>query len=249
MPTCIYCKRPTSETEDRAHVFPEALAQNDLLLPAGAACGGCNRYLGHELDAALLHHPVIAFCIQFLGVPGKRGKPRMRIGRVTRDHGGAVFIDIEKPTRVAGSVNVMIGPDRHFNILRFRRGLHHIAFNLLALERGAHHALQSYLDPARQYVRRPLAGQAWPFVQIVENIDSIRPVVQGRLVPEALGETVCLRIFNCDFYVDLSNSGDLEEWARGRFDDPSSFVPETWKPDRRDKLGGSHRYRIQIGPD
>src|SRR2546425_566393 len=122
MPTCIYCKLPTSDNEANAHVFPEALVQNDLLLPPGAVCTKCNQYLGHELDAALLHHTWIGFCVQFLALPGKKGRPRDRIGRVARQADGGVTIEVEEPLRTAGragtEMHVRIGPDKHFDVLQ-----------------------------------------------------------------------------------------------------------------------------------
>jgi len=80
LPTCIYCTRPTTAEEPAAHIFPESLVTNDVLLPAGAECAECNQYLGYEVDAALLHFPWIGFCIQFLALPGKRGKPARESG-------------------------------------------------------------------------------------------------------------------------------------------------------------------------
>ncbi len=162
-------------------------------------------------------------------------------------------IEVERPGETVGlqgtEKHVSIGPDKDFNILTFRRALHHIAFNIFAADKSVHHALKPHLNPVRKYVRHPDAGEAWPFVQIVEDLREIRPEVRGRIVPEGPGDTVLVRIFNCDFYVDLLNRGGLGTWAGKTFDDPSAYVGPDWKPERRDKIGGLRRHRITIGPE
>src|SRR2546428_3507713 len=82
---CIYCLNDTTGDRTRAHVFPEALGNRDVILPPGTECGPCNRYFGHELDSALVTNPNIAMAIQFWGIEGKRGKTRKALGTVTRN--------------------------------------------------------------------------------------------------------------------------------------------------------------------
>lgn len=250
MPTCIYCTQPTLAAEGDAHIFPEALAENDTVLPPGTVCTGCNQYLGHELDAALLDYPFIAFCVQYLGLRGKGGRQRERLGRVARLPDGTVSIEVERPRTIAGpagpQMDISIGPDRNFNLPSFRRALHHVAFNLMAGVRGPVHALKPHFDAVRKYVRAPRSGESWPLVQVVESIEPIRPVVRGRLVTDAPGDTVLLQIFNCAFYVDLLNRGGLPVWADAQFDDPEVYIDELWKPDKRDKLDGRHKFRIRF---
>ena len=80
---CIYCRTSTTENSGKAHVFPEALAQNRLTIPRGAVCNQCNNYIGIRLDQNLVRYPLIAFAIQFVGTSGKRGKTTSRIGTDT----------------------------------------------------------------------------------------------------------------------------------------------------------------------
>ena len=35
---CIYCREPSDDALGVAHVFPEAIAQNDITLPKGTVC-------------------------------------------------------------------------------------------------------------------------------------------------------------------------------------------------------------------
>ena len=39
---CIYCLETGRPSRGRPHVVPEAVANNDLVLPRGAECDGCN---------------------------------------------------------------------------------------------------------------------------------------------------------------------------------------------------------------
>lgn len=51
---CVYCLTDSAGTKSIAHVLPEAIARNDLVLPRGAVCDACNHYLGHELDSVMV---------------------------------------------------------------------------------------------------------------------------------------------------------------------------------------------------
>lgn len=95
---CIYCLQDSSSSRSIPHVAPEALGPHDLALPVGAICDDCNQYLGRELDSVLMTHPVIALFVQFLGIHGKRGRPRQQLGNVRRDvHPGAITIPTSAP--------------------------------------------------------------------------------------------------------------------------------------------------------
>jgi HNH endonuclease len=170
---CIYCLESSDDAKGLAHVIPEGIAANDLTLPRGAVCDSCNTYLGHELDAVMIAHPVLALIIQFLRLPGKDGSVRKRLGNVASDvHPNAITIPCEMPRRVQGSdgrwesvVEPLVDP--RFDFRRFRRALHHVAFNALTLRDGMERALENMYDPVRRYIRQPLQNESWAFVQYV----------------------------------------------------------------------------------
>jgi len=83
VPTCLYCRAPTTGGESAAHVLPEGVVANNVLMPAGSKCDRCNRYLG-KLDSALCNHPLVAFSVQAFSLPGKERKPRKRLGYFVR---------------------------------------------------------------------------------------------------------------------------------------------------------------------
>src|SRR5688572_5480082 len=83
---CIYCRCPTTELEAEAHVFPEGIVSNDVVLPRGTVCTSCNGYLGANLDAVVVQHPLVSFGIQWLGLRGgKDGRVRPELGGIRRE--------------------------------------------------------------------------------------------------------------------------------------------------------------------
>jgi hypothetical protein len=248
MPTCIYCQKEHVPTGELVHVFPEAIVANTLHLPHGTVCGKCNNYCGHELDSIVAEHPFISIIIQFLQLPGKRGL-RSTIGPVKRLDDGSIAIELSPAhvSKTADGGRVTVGPDHNFDFARFRRAIHHISFNLFACDAGADQARKQHFDPVRRYIRQPRPGEAWTIVQSALPLDHIRPVVTGRRVQEAPGETILLRIFNTDFYVDLLNRGGLPLWANKTLGEGATEIAPDWIPGRTPRLG-KHRFRLRIEP-
>lgn len=136
---CIYCLRDSTKSRSIPHCLPEALLRNGPALSIGAICDACNHYAGTNLEAILVEHPAIAFPLQLLGVPGKNGKPRAKLGVFERgiEEDAAVTFAIPTPEISLGPDGVTraefeIGLDPGFNMMQFRRALYHAAFNLAA---------------------------------------------------------------------------------------------------------------------
>lgn len=251
---CLYCGKTTGPFIGEAHVFPEALVANRVVLPPGVVCDPCNSYMGQHLDSALVRQPFISLAIQFLGTPGKRGRPRARIGNVERNPDTReLIIPTEAPEEVVGadgrrSYRARPLLDIGYRARSFSRALYHIGLNLLALELGPDFARRPQFDGARGYVREPRRHDWKPIVSTATPLGTIRPLVEGARVREAPGETVCLRIFNFDFYVDLLDRGGLLAWAFAHLPPPvhiidrSPFTHTASSPD----LGKRYRLRIQL---
>jgi hypothetical protein len=250
MPECLYCPADPSSSLGVAHVFPEALVESDLTLPLRVVCDSCNNYFGNTLDPVVVAWPTIALAIQFLELPGKTGKPRRRIAGFERPQPGILQVEVPTVTITenAGyrSAHVALPTPKELDIFKFRRALHHIALNLVAKDVSPTFARRAHFDPVRRYVRAPRKQEAWPFVAVTEPFDSFRNAVQGRRVAEGPGETVCLRIFNHDFYVDLLNRGRLLPWAELTFGDRLEIYMPHWKPPTAPKAGPvRHRIRLE----
>jgi hypothetical protein len=198
--------------------MPEALAQNKLTLPRGAECDACNAYAGNKLESNLIRYPDIALAIQLVGAPGKSGKSRADIGRVSRERIdpmqvklglkgiGRINVEEDGTVRMEGRMQV----DPSFDFLRFRRALHHIGLNTLAAERGANVALGSRYDRVRAYVKNPALNESWPYAQAPKPLER---VIAVGVIEHPETEFVQIHIFNRLFLVDLLNTGDLPELA------------------------------------
>jgi hypothetical protein len=220
---CIYCRKSTNENSGRAHVFPEALAQNPLTLPQGTVCDQCNNYIGIRLDQNLVRYPLVAFAIQFLGTSGKRGKPRCELGRILRAAGIGDFT----LTLSLGEPEPLVTPegkqrfrarvlgDSEFDFLRFRRALHSMALAVVAYTQGAERALEIRYDPVRTYIRQPRPRNlAWPYAQLEPRLQTIPRDLRAGRAGSSAGEIMVMQVFQTLYTVDLINSESLEYWAR-----------------------------------
>lgn len=253
---CIYCLKDSSDAKSLPHVVPEAISKNNVTLPRGAVCDDCNHTLGHELDSVLLNHPVIALLVQLLELPGKRGKPRVKAGNVTRDEiKRELVIPCAAPEAVTdahGTQSQKVKPlvDPSFNLLRFRRALHHVAFNALALRDGVERALDSSYDPVRRYIRRPHKGESWPYLQhfdfargVARDVTTIiMRAPETEYVAFVVGKTMA-------FGVDLRNTGTLDEIRRTEFPEGTELVGSRATVPRAGRKPGATRYRLVIPLD
>jgi hypothetical protein len=234
-------------------VLPEGFARNDLILPPGAVCDACNHYLGHELDAVLVSHPIISLIAQSLRLPGKDGTVRDSLGGVrTNVRPKSVTIPCAEPRVVKhpdGSTTATAEPliDRSFRFDRFRRALHHCALNAWALRRGVSAALDSRMDPVRRYVRNPKPSETWPFLQYADLergfardatifVDGFKG---GAYVALTFGKTIA-------FAVDLLGHGQMLDYAEHSFG-PGKYevVGPEYRPPRAAKQG-RRRFRLTI---
>ena len=248
---CIYCLEATTGREGEAHVFPEAIMQNDGVLPRGSVCDGCNNYLG-QLDTALVAHPLISLAIQFHGLPGKTGRARDKVANVDRTvHPYGITIPCAKPQPVLDKdgrkTGFTVSPllDRTFEPWKFRRALHHVAFNLTAAVKKVEAMFDSMYDKARKYDRFPNGREQWPYGQYVVSLEQIDRAMFGGLFDSETDEYVGLRLFQTAFFVDLRNSGGLAEFLTTQQPPGTEFInPDFALPtfERQEQV----RYRFTI---
>jgi hypothetical protein len=253
---CIYCLKDSSNAKSLPHVVPEAITKNGVTLPRGAVCDDCNHYLGHELDSALLNHPVVAMLVQLLGTPGKRGRPREVAGNVKRDEiKRELVIPCAAPETVTdaqGRRSQKVKPlvDPSFNLLRFRRALHHVAFNAVALRDGVERVLDARYDPVRRYVRRPHKGESWPYLQHFDFDRGVARDVTTVILREPETEYVAFIVGKTmTFGVDLRNPGTRDEIRRTEFPEGTELVGSRAAVPRADCKPGATRYRLVIPLD
>jgi len=192
-----------------------------MVLPVGIECDKCNEHAG-QLEKTFLHHNHIWPTLMLLEVPGKRGRPRDRLGFMERTSDGFMM---RAPARRAkttirpGKVETEGGNPAEFDDGKFRRALHHIAFNYVVKERGHEHGLRPEYDEVRRYVRAAKPGERWPYAQVIVQRQHTRSslIESKRLnlsfVPAAPGLVVRFECYVDDFYVDVVNSGELHKWG------------------------------------
>ena|GEM_PF-2104411 len=234
-------------------MLPETLAQNGFILPVGAVCDACNHYLGHELDSTLVAHPVVSLLVQFLRLPGKRGKTRDRVGNVASNaHPGGITIPCAEPRITVGpdglrsaTVEPLLAPT--FDLLRFRRALHHIGFNSFAHRDGVERAYGHEYDDVRRYVRRPHKKESWPYAQYVDLSRGIARNITVLRISSGESEFPMLIVGKAAIFgVDLRNTGALPSIVEREYPLGARVVPAHYRLPKRPATKRGVQYRVTI---
>jgi hypothetical protein len=250
---CIYCLKDSSTSVGRAHVVPEAVGRNNLVLPVGAVCDSCNQYLG-RLDSTLAKHPLVSLGAQLLRIHGKGGKVRRVIGTVAQEeseHAVSIPVKAESvQTRDGTEWRVTPLVDRDFRDYEFRRALHHVALNTIAYRDGAGYACEPVFDAVRRYIRQPRKKERWGFGQL-PLFDQLSPNI--KLLRQAAGNAlfVGMRLYAVVFWVDLLGSDALPSFVEKeqrshpdlRYFGPAEGIPSEMIWD------GENDYRVFIDLD
>jgi len=69
------------------------------------------------------------------------------------------------------TVRVLLMPPPTFDLLKYRRALHHIAFNAVASIVGEAQVLRPEFDSLRKYLRSPKRGEAWTYAEAMAPTD------------------------------------------------------------------------------
>jgi hypothetical protein len=263
---CLYCHQDSSGSKQVAHAFPESLFLDGPVFPIGAMCDKCNQYFGKELETMLTMHPLLAMQIQSYGLLNKKRKERGKLNvfeRIREQGEVTLQFAVAPPVFKYNRQGVRVGTvtplwDPNFRMDRFSRGLYMIAYNLAVLNRGTSMAFDEQYAPVRNYVRRPKAGEFWPFIQVVQGLEAVS--LQPRVTPlaptdgieqEGLGDYIIMHIFNVHFLLDLLNTGTLKE---GRFEisEPAgevAVIDADWEPPKHEPqiIGDKQiHYRVRI---
>lgn len=71
---CLFCSSAANSFRRDEHPIPESLGNDDLVLPPGFVCDGCNQYFGSKLEQLVLGFPPFNFVRMALNVRSKKGK-------------------------------------------------------------------------------------------------------------------------------------------------------------------------------
>jgi len=179
---CLFCPELPSEADGEAHVMPQALVQNRLIFPPGFECEKCNKYMGANLIPVITHHSAVNHWIQWLGIPGRKGRPRESLGGVQRDEQTRrlrVPVTLTEPSPGAfvheGRI-FSVKPGPRYDETLMSRALHYIAFchevlnhvEEKGVSEGRKYGLGSNFDEVARYIRRPKdSKEFWPFAEFL----------------------------------------------------------------------------------
>lgn len=243
---CIYCLESSGSSKNVPHALPEAVYRGGPAFPVGVICDKCNEYLGTKLETMLVKHPVVSMQMQSYGIPGKKGV-RRQLGVFERTQGDhpTLSFPVAEPKFRYNKQGIRIGftvmPlwDPHFDMDRFSRGLHMIAFNLAVLRRGIDTAFDAHYDRVRRYIREPGKGERWPFLQVIGPHTAVKLVPEVRPVECEGADLVKIELFNVIWWVDLQNSGVLRRdqvRVESNGDTSWDLVDSNWKPPKDEPI-------------
>jgi len=213
--TCIYCYGDATTSRRRAHVYPVALFDNNMTLPAGVECDSCNAFAG-TLERALLSHNRIGPQIVLRGIRGRGGRIRKRIGDIQRDPetGDVRFHRVGKLMEATSSeISIQLPDNVPLDDGRFRRALYHIGLNHLALVAGARIAREPRFHPVRRFVRFGENATVWKYAQSMYPDGERRTELGCSYLRDQPGTKIRIRTYIDDFFIDLDGSADLSGWA------------------------------------
>ncbi len=219
MGTCIYCLQDSSDSKKIAHIVPEGIMANDVVLPLGAECDSCNQYTG-KLEKAFIYHNRIWVPIMMARIPGKDSKLRKSMAHYkANDETKKLQITFrdEWVKNKNGKAVVNLPDPKEYCNLKFKRALYHIGLNYIVWKFGWERALKNEFNETRRYVRHANKHEEWNYGQVSYPDNKIRKKLSIGLEEEAPGLTVKLELFIDDFFVDVLNTGKLDSWLKSKY--------------------------------
>jgi hypothetical protein len=205
MSICIFCKHADVEFTTDEHPISESLAgPNDLVLPPGLVCDGCQSYFGSKVERHALDDPPFSVARTLIGVPTKkRRSPRLDLGTQGLALGsptpgqfvyrpppsGGVSISSEG----VGMIRIPTDPKNPRLVARY---LVRIGLALVAA-RSSENALSPQYDLARRFARYGPPGQGWWYVH-AENGPAMVRWLRGEATEEDKSLFVGARPFATD---------------------------------------------------
>lgn len=161
---CIYCLCTDKSFRSEEHIFPEALGNDEALLPSGYVCDECNNGLLSRLDSALIEFEPIAFLqVQFVPYTkaGKFPKANFQNLTIERTHPRHILVTAKDKTGeiynkkelgdgwISWNMNFRGKP---LNSKLLGRSLYKIGLGFVALDQGHAEAISSRFDLARDFI-------------------------------------------------------------------------------------------------
>ena len=110
-------------------------------------------------------------------------------------------------------INIEMDAAPGWNLGRFRRSLHRLAFGYLALVHGSDYVLQEKFNPVRSYIRKPKSGEKWPYGETTISDKLIKRISIDFVDGESIS-IIQIQLFNAIFFIDLFHSANFPEWLK-----------------------------------
>jgi hypothetical protein len=201
-PRCIYCLSDDGSFTSVEHVLPEAMGNQEVVLPQGVVCDRCNNETLSRLDQYFIEQDAIKLLIVFFVPLTKKGRyptasnQQFTIARIGprelqfTPH-GIPSRDLEA-LEANGEMSLNVLPKRPFEPVEFARSLFKFALGLVAHHCGHAAALHSRYDEARQFV---MGGPPVPTYLVLGSHCTPTSESEGALVVQPDSTWHCLNVF------------------------------------------------------
>jgi hypothetical protein len=161
---CIFCLTTSAIFSSEEHVFPEALGNDELVLPKGYVCDRCNNGVLARLDEALTKfEPVAMLQVQFVPYTKDGKLPKANFQNLSMERTSPRNITIKDKDKTGRPKNKKhLGDDwysfsveikgKKFNPKLLGRALYKIALEMVALSQGHEQACNPKFDAARNFI-------------------------------------------------------------------------------------------------
>lgn len=177
---CVYCPSANGRFTSKEHVFPEALGNDEIVLPLGFVCDRCNNQTLSSLDQTLVQfEPIAHQRVWYVPYTKQEKLPeaKFRNASIRKTRPNYVLINSAEDVFKVEEVRPdgwtrfsfhLVG--KKFDPVLLSRAYYKIALGLVALDMGQEYACDGRFDPARAFVldgrdfanNLLLCGKVWP---------------------------------------------------------------------------------------
>ncbi len=204
---CLYCRSTAGPFRDEEHVIPEALGNDEVVLPPGVVCDPCNRRIG-ALDQYLSEiAPIGLFRVHYVTHTkrGKLSKAVFRNATARRKSPRHVEFQADNPPAIIqnadGSMSLTLESKERFAAHKLARAVYKIGLGMLAFKAGIEKAMRTEYDCARDFVAG--ASATFPNTLLVGTRVMPRPTIETFIAHEFGGTFVSLSVFGVAFAFNL----------------------------------------------
>ena len=209
---CIYCLGKTAPFNSEEHIIPEALGNEELILPKGYVCDKCNNGVLSRLDNFLLDFEPISFLrviyspytkagklpkASYQNISIKKSHPRNIVFTAKDKSGWVKNLKEMDDGQISFSINIK---GKKFDPKMIGRALYKIALGTVAYDQGFEVACDPKFDMARAFI---IKGEDFPSNLLILSNGKPKPEVTVRHQELLDGTPFLIDIFGILFLSNL----------------------------------------------